>query len=61
MPYLCREFHLHPSDFGGDRGLTYAEIEMFLETAKQQAEEMRKQERKAKQHRTSGLSRRRRR
>lgn len=49
MPFLSREFHLHPGDFGGDRELTYPEINAYLEAARRYADEMREQERKMKQ------------
>lgn len=48
MPFFAREFHLHPSDFGGDRAMTYAEINAFLEAGKEYADSMREQERKMK-------------
>lgn len=49
MPFFAREFHLHPSDFGGDRALTYAELNAFLEAGKEYADDLREQERKMKQ------------
>lgn len=48
MPALTAEFRLYPWDFGGDRCLTYAEADEYLEAMRKIAKQRKEQEKKSR-------------
>lgn len=49
MPALTAEFRLYPWDFGGERCLTYAEADEYLEAMRKLAKQRKEQEKKSRQ------------